>query len=451
MPTRISSTGSRSRSRSASSARGSRPASARSWCRRKRSSRCATARRERARESSTPATCWCRWRWTRRPGTWCAMCPRCSASSAARPRSRRRSPTRKPTRSCAGSRRVSTSRVRRCCSSRVRWCGWSTGRSTTLTGLWNRCPTRRTACTWRCRSSDAPPRWSWTSRRSRRREVTMAKKVQGYIKLQVPAGSANPSPPIGPALGQQGVNIMEFCKQFNAQTQKMEKGLPIPVVITVYSDRSFTFVMKTPPAAVLIRKAIGIEKGSGTPNTAKVGKISRKQLEEIAKLKQPDLTAASLDAAVFTSGKNQEAAKAAGADIVGLEDLAAQVKAGEINFDRVIASPDAMRVVGQLGQILGPRGLMPNPKVGTVTPDVATAVKNAKAGQVTYRVDMAGIVHCTIGKASFDVQALKENLSALIADLQKAKPSASKGQYLKRVALSSTMGPGVVVDQATLG
>jgi large subunit ribosomal protein L11 len=128
----------------------------------------------------------------------------------------------------------------------------------------------------------------------------MAKKVQGYVKLQVPAGAANPSPPIGPALGQQGVNIMEFCKQFNAQTQKLEKGLPIPVVITVYADRSFTFVMKTPPAAVLIRKAIGIEKGSGTPNTAKVGKISRAQLEEIAKAKQPDLTAAGLDAAVRT-------------------------------------------------------------------------------------------------------------------------------------------------------
>jgi large subunit ribosomal protein L1 len=153
---------------------------------------------------------------------------------------------------------------------------------------------------------------------------------------------------------------------------------------------------------------------------------------------------------VFTSGKNQELAKAAGADIVGLEDLAAQVKAGEINFDRVIASPDAMRVVGQLGQILGPRGLMPNPKVGTVTPDVATAVKNAKAGQVTYRVDKAGIIHCTIGKANFNVDQLKENLAALIADLQKAKPSASKGQYLKRVAISSTMGPGVVIDQASL-
>jgi len=143
----------------------------------------------------------------------------------------------------------------------------------------------------------------------------MAKKVQGYIKLQVPAGAANPSPPIGPALGQQGVNIMEFCKQFNAQTAKMEKGLPIPTVITVYSDRSFTFVMKTPPAAVLIRKAIGIEKGSGTPNTAKVGKITRKQLEEIAKLKQPDLTAAGLDAAVRTIAGS---ARSMGVDVEGL-------------------------------------------------------------------------------------------------------------------------------------
>src|SRR5688500_15840288 len=128
----------------------------------------------------------------------------------------------------------------------------------------------------------------------------MAKKVQGYVKLQVPAGQANPSPPIGPALGQQGVNIMEFCKQFNAQTQQLEKGLPIPVVITVYADRSFTFIMKTPPASVLIRKQLGIEKGSGTPNTTKVGKINRKQLEEVAKTKQPDLTAANLDAAVRT-------------------------------------------------------------------------------------------------------------------------------------------------------
>jgi large subunit ribosomal protein L11 len=143
----------------------------------------------------------------------------------------------------------------------------------------------------------------------------VAKKVQGYIKLQVPAGSANPSPPIGPALGQQGVNIMEFCKQFNAQTQKLEKGLPIPVVITVYTDRSFTFIMKTPPASVLIRKAIGIEKGSGTPNTAKVGKITRKQLEEIAKTKQPDLTAADLEAAVRTIAGS---ARSMGVDVEGV-------------------------------------------------------------------------------------------------------------------------------------
>jgi large subunit ribosomal protein L1 len=155
--------------------------------------------------------------------------------------------------------------------------------------------------------------------------------------------------------------------------------------------------------------------------------------------------------AVFTSGKNQEAAKAAGADIVGLEDLAEKVKAGEFNFDVVIASPDAMRVVGQLGQILGPRGLMPNPKVGTVSPDVANAVKNAKSGQVRYRVDKAGIVHCTIGKSKFEPVALRENLQALVADLQKAKPASSKGIYLKRITLSSTMGPGVIVDQASLG
>ena len=164
----------------------------------------------------------------------------------------------------------------------------------------------------------------------------------------------------------------------------------------------------------------------------------------------PHGTGKTVRVAVFTSGKNQEVAKAAGADLVGLEDLAEKVKAGEINFDRVIASPDAMRVVGQLGQILGPRGLMPNPKVGTVTPDVATAVKNAKSGQVTYRVDKAGVIHATIGKAKFEPVALRENLQALMADLQKAKPASSKGIYLKRITLSSTMGPGVIVDHSTL-
>jgi large subunit ribosomal protein L1 len=154
--------------------------------------------------------------------------------------------------------------------------------------------------------------------------------------------------------------------------------------------------------------------------------------------------------AVFAQGDNAEKAKAAGADIVGFEDLAQKVKDGFLEFDVVIASPDAMRVVGQLGQILGPRGLMPNPKVGTVTPDVATAVKNAKGGQVRYRTDKAGIIHCAIGKADFEPDALKENLGVLLADLQKAKPSSSKGIYMKKVTLSSTMGPGIAVDQASL-
>ena len=165
----------------------------------------------------------------------------------------------------------------------------------------------------------------------------------------------------------------------------------------------------------------------------------------------PHGTGKTVRVAVFTQGANADNARAAGADIVGLEDLAEEVKKGVMDFDVVIASPDAMRVVGTLGQILGPRGLMPNPKVGTVTPDVATAVKNAKAGQVRYRTDKAGIIHCTIGKADFKMDALKENLQALLTDLQKAKPSSSKGVYMKKVSVSTTMGPGLQVDQATLG
>jgi len=153
---------------------------------------------------------------------------------------------------------------------------------------------------------------------------------------------------------------------------------------------------------------------------------------------------------VFAQGAKAEEARAAGADIVGMEDLAEKVKAGQMDFDVVIASPDTMRIVGTLGQILGPRGLMPNPKVGTVTPDVATAVKNAKAGQVQFRVDKAGIVHGTIGRRSFDSDKLKENLSALVDALSKAKPAASKGIYLKKIAVSSTMGVGVRVDTQSL-
>lgn len=164
----------------------------------------------------------------------------------------------------------------------------------------------------------------------------------------------------------------------------------------------------------------------------------------------PHGTGKTMRVAVFTQGANAEAARAAGADEVGMEDLAEKIKGGDLNYDVVIASPDAMRVVGALGQVLGPRGLMPNPKVGTVTPDVATAVKNAKAGQVRYRNDKNGIIHTTIGKVDFSAQALKENLVALLADLRKAKPTSAKGIYMKKVTLSTTMGPGLVIDHASL-
>ena len=165
----------------------------------------------------------------------------------------------------------------------------------------------------------------------------------------------------------------------------------------------------------------------------------------------PAGTGKSVRVAVFCpAGEKAEAAKAAGADIVGMEELAEKMQGGDLNYDVVIASPDAMRVVGKLGQLLGPRGLMPNPKVGTVTPDVVGAIRNAKAGQVRYRNDKAGIVHCSIGKASFEIDALKRNLDALLHDLVRAKPSTAKGQFLQKISLSSTMGVGVTVDQASL-
>ena len=164
----------------------------------------------------------------------------------------------------------------------------------------------------------------------------------------------------------------------------------------------------------------------------------------------PNGTGKVVRVAVFTQGDNAEKAKEAGADIVGMQDLADSMKAGDLNYDVVIASPDAMGVVGQLGQLLGPRGLMPNPKVGTVSPDVATAVKNAKGGQVRYRNDKGGIIHCTIGKSSFEIAQLRENLESLLMDLKKAKPSSAKGIYLQKVSLSTTMGAGIAVDQASL-
>ena len=164
----------------------------------------------------------------------------------------------------------------------------------------------------------------------------------------------------------------------------------------------------------------------------------------------PHGTGKTVRVAVFAQGANADAAREAGADVVGFDDLAEQVQAGELNFDVVIATPDAMRVVGKLGTILGPRGLMPNPKVGTVTADVTTAVKNAKGGQVRYRTDKGGIIHCIVGQIGFDTNAVKENVEALLADLKKIKPSSAKGVYVKKITLSTTMGPGLAIDQATL-
>jgi large subunit ribosomal protein L1 len=164
----------------------------------------------------------------------------------------------------------------------------------------------------------------------------------------------------------------------------------------------------------------------------------------------PNGTGKKVRIAVFAQGDNADKARAAGADAVGFEDLAERMKGGELDYDTVIATPDAMRIVGQLGRVLGPRGLMPNPKVGTVAQDVELAVRNAKSGQVRYRADKAGIVHCAIGKADFEIKALRENLMALLADLRRARPAAAKGQYLKRITVSSTMGPGVAVDQSSV-
>lgn len=204
-------------------------------------------------------------------------------------------------------------------------------------------------------------------------------------------------------------------------------------------------------AVALLKELSSVKFGETVDAAVNLGIDARKSDQAVrGATTLPHGTGKEVRVAVFTQGANADAAKEAGADIVGMEELAAEVKAGKMDFDVVIADPAAMRVVGQLGQILGPRGLMPNPKTGTVTPDVATAVKNAKAGQVRFRADKGGIIHGGIGKLTFELNALKENLEALIADLKKAKPASAKGVYLKKVSLSTTMGPGLVIDQASL-
>jgi len=230
--------------------------------------------------------------------------------------------------------------------------------------------------------------------------------------------------------------MAKITKRFKAMNGAVEQGktYPVDAALKILKDNSKTKFVES--VDVAIRLGIDAKKSDQGVRGSTV---------------LPHGTGKTVRVAVFCpAGEKAEAAKAAGADAVGMDDLAEKMQAGDINFGVVIATPDAMRVVGKLGQLLGPRGLMPNPKVGTVTPDVVGAVKNAKAGQVRYRNDKAGIVHCSIGKVNFDVAALKENLDALIADLLKAKPSTAKGQFLQKVSVSSTMGLGVAVDPSTL-
>ena len=398
----------------------------------------------------------------------------------------------------------------------------------------------------------------------------MAKKVTGYIKLQIPAGKATPAPPVGPALGQHGVNIVQFTKEFNARTAD-QGDLIIPVVITVYADRSFSFVTKTPPAAVLLKKYCKVKSGSATPNKTKVATISKADLQKIAETKMPDLNAANLEAAmsmiagtarsmgitvgeqqgkivnhypenrrgrenprqyhqeviimkrgkryaeaaknvdrsvqyeaadaialvkktavakfdetieahirtgcdgrhadqqirgavvlphgtgkvvrilVFAKGAKADEAEAAGANYVGAEELIPKIQnEGWLDFDVVVATPDMMGVVGRLGRILGPKGLMPNPKAGTVTMDITKAINDIKAGKIEYRLDKTNIIHVPIGKASFTEDKLADNFQTLMDAIIKARPSALKGTFLKSVTLTSTMGPGVKLNVAKL-
>jgi len=229
--------------------------------------------------------------------------------------------------------------------------------------------------------------------------------------------------------------MAKVSKRFKLIREKLEQGKAYP------AEEAFVLLQGLPRAKFTEAVDVSVNLGVDPRKSDQVVRGSTVLPNGIGK---------TVRVAVFAQGANADAAKEAGADVVGFEDLAAEVKAGNLNFDVVIATPDAMRVVGQLGPILGPRGLMPNPKVGTVTPNVAEAVNNAKAGQVRYRTDKAGIIHCPIGKIDFEAAALRQNLEALLTDLQKAKPSAAKGIYMKKVTVSTTMGPGLAVDQSSL-
>jgi large subunit ribosomal protein L1 len=229
--------------------------------------------------------------------------------------------------------------------------------------------------------------------------------------------------------------MTKLTKRFKAIAEKVEPGK------SYAADDAFS----------LLKELSSVKFKEGVDAAINLGVDARKSDQVVrGATVLPNGTGSDVRVAVFTQGANADAAKEAGADIVGMDDLAADIKAGKMDFDVVIASPDAMRVVGQLGQILGPRGLMPNPKVGTVTPNIAQAVTNAKSGQVQFRTDKGGIIHCTIGKADFEISALKQNLESLLAELKKIKPSAAKGIYLEKITVSTTMGPGLILDQSSL-
>jgi large subunit ribosomal protein L11 len=370
----------------------------------------------------------------------------------------------------------------------------------------------------------------------------VAKKIRIVLTLQLPAGKATPAPPVGTALGPHGINIVEFTKAYNERTAD-KSGQVIPAQITIFEDRSFTFVLKTPPAPDLLRKAAGVDKGSATAKRAMVGRVTRDQVRQIAEIKLPDLNVNDIEAGMkviegtarsmgaihegqvegpeehptwpnmASATRTRRSSSIApgstpwrrrlpspgrrppssstppwrrtsasglipatpirwsaarsccrtaparssgspcsprqtrpGADEVGAEDLVKKIEAGWLEFDVALAAPDVMGMVGRLGRILGRRGLMPNPKSGTITFDLERAIREVKAGRVEFKVDKGAIIHVPVGKASFDESQLVDNLAALVDAVNRAKPSGAKGQYLRTLTIATTMGPGIRVD-----
>src|SRR5438067_809409 len=280
--------------------------------------------------------------------------------------------------------------------------------------------------------------------------ATLVKKVQAVVKLQIPAGKANPSPPVGPALGQHGVNIMEFCKGFNAQTNNQE-GLILPVV----SKRYDAAAAKVDPAKPYsVEEAIGTLKGMPAAKfdesvdlSFRLG-VDPKHADQMVRgaVVLPHGIGKTVRVAVFAKGEKEREAREAGADVIGAEDLVEKVQGGFMEFDTTIATPDPMGQGGRLGKVLGPRGLMPNPKLGTVTFDIGRAVREAKVGKVEFRVDKAGNIHTPIGKRSFTTEQLAANALALIEAIVRAKLAAAKGTYLRTLSVSATMSPAVRID-----